>query len=73
MKTIEELYKEINASEELKKAVSAVKDKGALADFLKEHGCDASADEFEKFVKFQSEGEIGDDAAGAVAGGFLWW
>ena len=72
MKTIEELYNEINASEELKKAVSAIKDKGALADFLKEHGCDASADEFEKFVKSQSEGEIGDDAAGAVAGG-LWW
>ena len=72
MKTIEELYKEINASEELKKAVSAIKDKGALADFLKEHGCDASADELEKFVKSQSEGEIGDDAAGAVAGG-LWW
>ena len=69
MKTIEELYKEINAAEELKNAVSAIKDKGALADFLKEHGCDASADEFEKFVKSQSEGEIGDDAAGAVAGG----
>ena len=72
MKTIEELYKEINASAELKKAASAIKDKGALADFLKEHGCDASADEFEKFVKSQTEGEIGDDAAGAVAGG-LWW
>lgn len=73
MKTIEELYKEINASEELKKAVSEIKDKGAMADFLKEHGCDASADEFEKFVKSQNEGEIGDDAAGAAAGGFLWW
>ena len=69
MKTIEELYKEINASEELKKAISAIKDKGAFADFLKEHGCEASVDEFEKFVKSQSEGEIGDDAAGAVAGG----
>ena len=72
MKTIEELYNEINASEELKKAISEIKDKVAFADFLKEHGCDASADEFEKFVKSQSEGEIGDDAAGTVAGG-LWW
>ena len=69
MKTIEELYKEINASEELKKAVSEIKDKEAFADFLKEHGCEASVDEFGKFVKSQSEGEIGDDAAGAVAGG----
>ena len=69
MKTIEELYKEINASPEHKKAISAIKDKGALADFLKEHGCEASVDEFGKFVKSQSEGEIGDDAAGAAAGG----
>ena len=69
MKTIEELYNEINASEELKKAVSEIRDKEAFADFLKEHGCDASADEFEKFVKSQTEGEIGDDAAGAAAGG----
>ena len=73
MKTIEEMYNEINASEELKKAVSAIKDKEAFADFLKEHGCDASVDEFEKFVKSQREGEIEDDAAEAVAGGFLWW
>ena len=73
MKTIEELYNEINASEELKKAVSEIRDKEAFADFLKEHGCDASADEFEKFVKSQTEGEIGDDAAGAAAGGTSMW
>ena len=41
MKTIEELYNEINASPELKKAVSEIKDKEALADFLKKHDCDA--------------------------------
>ena len=69
MKTIEELYNEINASEELKKAVSEIRDKEAFADFLKEHGCDASADEFKKFVKSQTEGEISDEDVGAVAGG----
>ncbi len=74
MKTIEELYKEINASEELQKAVSEIKDKTSLTDFLKKHGCDASAEEFVKFVKSQSEGEIGDDAAEAAAGGgFFDW
>ena len=73
MKTIEELYNEINASEELKKAISAIKDKEAFADFLKEQGCEASVDEFEKFVKSQTEGEIGDDAAGAAAGGVTRW
>ena len=36
MKTIGEIYKEINASEELKKAVSEIRDKSAMADFLKE-------------------------------------
>ena len=71
--TKEELYKEISTSEELKKAVSEIKDKTALADFLKKHGCEASADEFEKFVKSQSEGEIGDDAAEAAAGGKWFW
>ena len=69
MKTIEELYNEINASEKLKKAASANKDKGALADFLKEHGCEASVDEFEKFVKSQTEGVISDEDAEAAAGG----
>ena len=73
MMTIEELYKEINASEELKKAISEIKDKEAFADFLKEQGCEASVDEFEKFVKSQTEGEIGDDAAGAAAGGMTRW
>ena len=69
MKTIEELYKEINASEELKKAVSEIKDKTALADFLKEHDCEVSVNEFEKYIKSQMEGEIGDDAAASAAGG----
>ena len=73
MKTIEELYKEINASEELQKAVSEIKDKEAMAEFLKQHGCEASVEEFGKFVKAQREGEIGDDEVEAVAGGFLWW
>ena len=68
MKTIEELYNEINASEELNKAISEIKDKEAFADFLKEQGREASVDEFEKFVKSQTEGEIGDDVA-AVTGG----
>ena len=38
MKTIEELYNEINESDELKKAISIVKDEKALEVFLKEHG-----------------------------------
>ena len=69
MKTIEELYREINASDELKKAVSAIRDNAALEAFLKERGCEATADEFVAFIGSQCEGEIGDDAAAAAAGG----
>lgn len=69
MKTIEELYNEINASEELKKAVSEIKDKEAMTEFLKQHGCEASVEEFGKLVESQREGEIEDDAADAAAGG----
>ena len=70
MKTIEELYKEVIASEELKKTVSEIKDMSAVADFLKEHGCEATVNEFVEFIQSQSEGEIEDDVVAEVAGGF---
>ena len=70
MKTIEEFVKEINRSKELQKAFGEIKDQASLEAFLKEHGCDATADEFAKFVQSNSEGEISDEAAQGVAGGF---
>ena len=70
MKTVEEFYKEIAASKELQKELKAASD-GTLEAFLKKHDCSASASDFEKYVKSQSEGEIGDDFAGAAAGGFM--
>ena len=74
MKTVEELVKEINSSEEIKKTVSQIKDNTALSDFLKKQGCEASVDDVAKFIKSQQrEGEIGDDAASAVAGGIFAW
>ncbi|MBO4374920.1 MAG: hypothetical protein J5829_07415 [Lachnospiraceae bacterium] len=69
MKTVEELYNEISASEELQKAVSKISDQTAFIDFLKEHGCEATVEEFADFVRSQGEGEIGDDAAAETAGG----
>ena len=69
MKTIEEMYNEINASEELKKVVSAINDEEAMAEFLKQHGCEASVEEFVKFVNSQREGEISDEDVEAAAGG----
>lgn len=70
MKTIEEFYKNIIESEELQKSISEIKDKTVLADYLKNHDCEGSVEEFVKYVQSQCEGEIEDDIAVAVAGGF---
>ena len=73
MKTVQEFVNEINASAELKAAIKEIKDKASLDEFLKKNGCGATADEFAAFFKSQGEGEIGDDAAEAAAGGGSWW
>ncbi len=70
MKTIEELYNEIADSAALQSELNAIKDRYALESFLKNHGCDAAADTFAKYIKSRSEGEIADDEAGAAAGGW---
>ena len=71
MKTIEEFIKEIESSETLKNELKAIKDKDALADFLKKNGVTPSVEEFVKTfkAKTEAEGEIDDDAVEAVAGG----
>ena len=69
--TIEALYKEILASDELKSAfVEAVKAQ-KLGDFLKAHGCDAAEAEVVDFLKSlrSAEGELADDELSSVAGG----
>lgn len=73
MKTIEAFYKEIMENEELKSAISEIKDKTILADFLKNHDCEGSVDEFVKYVQSQYEGEIADDIVASVAGGFPYY
>lgn len=69
--TIEALYKEILASDELKSAfVEAVKAQ-KLGDFLKAQGCEATEAEVVDFLKSlrKGEGELADDELSAVAGG----
>ena len=68
--TIEALYKEILASDELKSAfVEAVKAQ-KLGDFLKAQGCEATEAEVVDFLKSlrKGEGELADELS-AVAGG----
>ena len=69
--TIEALYKEILASDELKSAfVEAVKAQ-KLDDFLKTQGCEAAEAEVVDFLKSlqKAEGELADDELNSVAGG----
>ena len=71
MKTLEDLYKEVMASEELKKAFAqAAKDK-KVADFLKANGCDATEDEFKAFLteKAKTDQPLSEDDLENVAGG----
>ena len=70
MKTLEELYKEVMASEELKKEfVEAAKTKDSLTAWLKKHDCGATLEELGAFLKEKREGEMQDDEVEAVAGG----
>ena len=71
MKTIEAFIKEIGKSTELQDAIKAIKDKDALAEFLKKNDIDGTVEDFGKALKAKlgAEGEISDDAAEAVAGG----
>ena len=71
MKTIEEFYKEIACSKELKEELKKLSDE-ALGEFLKKHNCEATAKEFADYAKTQTEGEIGDmDAEAATGGSFF--
>ena len=71
MKTLEDLYKEVMASDELKAAFAqAAKDK-KVADFLKAQGCDATEDEFKAFLteKAKTDKALSEEELENVAGG----
>ena len=75
MKTREEFTKEILASEELKaEMLAAAKSKEALNAFLKQHDCDAGAEDFAPFLKDSASSAEGaaplnDNELDAVSGG----
>ena len=68
MKTMEEFYREITASKELREELRATTDK-TLGAFLKKYGCEADPKEFMVFLRSHSEGELEDADAETVAGG----
>ena len=70
MKTIEELYKEVLASEELKKEFLALKPE-KVEGFAAKYGCEAKFEEIKAFfeAKKTQNGELSDDDMDQVAGG----
>lgn len=71
MKTIEAFIKEIEGSAALKDELKVIKDKDALAAFLKKYNVSGTVEDFVKALKAgkEAEGEISDDVAESVAGG----
>ena len=72
MKTIEMLIGEIKASETLQKQLAEAAQNKTLDAFLKDQGCEATAEEFIAALKEQTE-QMDDAALNAVAGGANIW
>ena len=79
MKTLEELYREVMADDALKSEYVEAAGGGRAEDFIKAHGCDATAAELEEFMEKDCEsditlggvshGELSDDELDDVAAG----
>ena len=70
MKTIEELYNEVMASEDLKKEFLALKPE-EVEGFAEKYGCKATLDEIKSFLTEKSSAsfELSDEEIEQVAGG----
>ena len=70
-KTIAEVYEEVMKSAELQKEFLAAEQSGAIAAFAKAHGCEASAEEVQAFLKakLNEDKELSLDELDQVAGG----
>lgn len=69
MKTIEELYKEIQNDETLKQEFISSFKEGGVEEFLKAHDCDATAEDVMKYMNSLKDGAVSDDDLDQVAGG----
>ena len=70
-KTIAEVYEEVMKSAELQKEFLAAEQNGSIAAFAAAHGCEASAEEVQAFLKtkLSEDKELSLDELDQVAGG----
>ena len=71
MKTLNELYTEVTASDELKNEFLALKTPEDVVAFAKKNGCDATLDDIKAFFeeKQKASGELSEEDLEQVAGG----
>ena len=69
MKTLEELYKEVQGNEELKKEFIAAFKEGRLEEFLKSQNSDAAPADVMAFLNGTKEEIVSEDDLAKVAGG----
>ncbi len=73
MKTVQELYGEIIASDELKKTFVEAMKADKIEDFLKLHDCEATVEEVREYTETKASEdtpiELSDDELRQVAGG----
>lgn len=77
MKTLQELYEEVKASDDLKRALAEAVKADNVTEFLKAHECDSTADELKEFVaekvnRNRPLRELSEDELANVAGGTKW-
>lgn len=66
MKTIRELYSEVMSDDSLQREYMAAEESGREVEFMKAHGCEATAQELEEFMK--NAGGVSGDSAGGRSG-----
>ncbi len=71
MKTLNELYSEVLASEELQNELQTLKTPEEVVAFVAKHGCDSTADDIKAFFveKQKASGEISEEDLEQIAGG----
>ena len=69
MKSLEDLYKEVQENEELKKEFVTAFKEGRTEEFLKTHNCDATASDVMAFLNSKKEEVASEDDLAKVAGG----
>jgi len=74
MKTLNELYTEVTASDVLKAEFLALKTPEEIVAFAKKNGCDATLEDIKAFFeeKQKAAGELSEEELAQVAGGKDW-